>query len=169
MSQETAINFNPNTGAPVVRRTLSGLLAVRFGALPIVPLPGEDEPLMGFVRDAGDILKDKGLYRRDRVIVVSNDEKKRLDEMTPEVFCTWAQRHFMTAKIKYDSNDEPYEVIKDMPTDAAMKTLGSLDFIPLIPEIEKVLPVPMPFITDEGIKLTCPGFDPASKTITYTI
>lgn len=169
MNEARPVNISHQTGAPFLRKTLSGVLAVQYGALPIVPLPSDDTPSLGFVRDVADILKDSGIYRRDNLIVLPDTSKRRMVQMSPEIFCTWCQNYFMGSKTKYDSNDEPYEVIKDVPTDLAAKTLCSLAFVPKIPEIQKVIPAPMPYFDGENIELTPVGFHEQSGVYTYDL
>ena len=143
---------------PPIYEVLAGEMGAKYGALPVVPLPQEDELLIGFVHSMGEHLHAKGLYRRDRVIVVPNAVRARLDEMTPEMFCSWSQLHVVTSKTKHDKNGEPFSVYKDMPTEAALKVLVSIFFFPYIEEIEEVNPVPMPKDGEE-ITLMPPGFD----------
>jgi hypothetical protein len=165
-----ASNVSPTTGAPILRRVLTGEMAMRFGALPIVPLPQDDEPLLGWVRDVADILKDKGIYRRDKVVVLPYEEERRLEVMDARAFCSWIQRHLMGAKIKYDENEVPYEVCKDVPTEVAEKTLLSYDFFPSVPRIEEVLPAPMPCLDADGnLHLTPVGFHEVSGTYTFDL
>ena len=58
--QET---FSPQL-VPAMHEVLTGELANRYGLLPIVPLPREDEALIGFVHSIGTHLQGKGIYRR---------------------------------------------------------------------------------------------------------
>lgn len=163
-------NVNPATGATIMRETLSGALAARYGVLPLVALPGDNEPLMGFLLDVADILRGVGIYRRDYLIVLPDCEKRRLREMKPEMFCSWSQRYFMGFKTRYDANDEPYVVTKDIPTDVAIKTLASGVVLESVPEIERVLPVPLPFFSDEGTLDVLPvGFYEPRGAFTYDL
>lgn len=158
------------SGAPILRLVLTGDMAARFGPLPVVPLPQDDEPLLGWIRDVADILKDKGIYRRDKVIVVPDDEGRRLEVMEPKAFCSWIQEFLMGCKIKYDKNGEPYHAYKDVPTEVAEKTLLSHAFIPYVRRIEDVLPVPMPTLDAEGnLSLMPVGFHPPTGTYTFEL
>ena len=57
MSAEPApSNVNPNTGAPLLRRVLTGENAARYGPLRMVPLPADNEVLIAWVRDIADIV-----------------------------------------------------------------------------------------------------------------
>lgn len=150
---------------PPLYEVLAGEMGTKYGALPVVALPQEDELLIAFVHAMGEHLGDKGLYRRDRIIVIPNDERALLDEMTPEIFCSWSQAHVVTSKIKHDKNGEPFSVYKDMPTEAALKVLVSTFFVPYIPRIEVVHSLPLPKIVPPaegeawGVALREPGFD----------
>jgi len=171
MSAEPApANHNPATGAPLLRRVLTGEMAIRFGSLPVVPLPQDDEPLLGWIRDVADILKDKGIYRRDKVIVVPDDEGHRLEVMEPKAFCSWIQQYLMGCRIKYDKNGEPFDAYKDVPTEVAEKTLLSHAFIPSVPRIEDVLPAPMPSLDADGnLSLMPVGFHAPTGTYTFDL
>ena len=163
MSAEPA-PANPAAANPLppLYEILTGEMGAKYGALPVINLPQEDELLIAFAHAMGEQLADKGLYRRDRVIVIPNELRARLDEMTPEMFCSWSQLHVVTSKIKHDRNGEPFPVYKDMPTDTSLKVLVSVFFYPYIEEIEEMHPVPMPKDgedNDEPVTLRQPGFD----------
>jgi hypothetical protein len=143
---------------PFIYSMLSGELAAKYGPLPMVPLPQEDEMLLGFVQGMAHFLRDKGLYRRDDVIVIVDDRKKRLVTISAKAFCSWTQHIVATSKTKYDANGDPYEVVKDMPTEVAEKVLLSFDFLESLPEIEDIHPVPLPMDGAE-ISLLDEGYD----------
>ena len=146
--------------APPIYEVLAGEMGAKYGALPVVPLPQEDELLISFVHSMGEHLKTKGIYRRDRVIVIPNEERVRLDEMEPEMFCSWSQSFVVTSKIRHDKNGEPFSVYKDMPTEAAKKVLVSTHFYPYLSAIDEVHTVPLPKCDAEwNVELMPPGFD----------
>lgn len=151
---------------PALREVLAGTLGERYGALAVVPLPQDDELLIGFVKALAEVLKDKGLYRRDKVIMIPYDEKRRLEVMEAKAFCSWTQRFVVGSKTKYDAG-KPYTVKKDVPTEVAEKTLMSWDFFPEIPEIHEIHPAPMPLLRDDKLVLMEEGYDKDSGTLTF--
>lgn len=170
MSEPEPSNVHPSTGAPLMRRVLSGELAARFGPLPVVSLPQDDEPLLGWIYDVADILRDKGLYQRGDVVVIPMPTRRRLEVMSAEVFCSWVQRHLMPSKIKYDRSGEAREVYKDVPSDVAEKTLLSLDFVPHMPRIDSVMPAPLPTLDAEGNLVLLPvGYHAPTRTYTFDL
>jgi hypothetical protein len=151
-------DVNDGARSPFIYGVLAGDLALRYGTLPIVPLPQEDEMLLGFVQSMGDFLASKGLYRRDDVIVIVDMERRRLLVLSAEAFCSWSQHYVATSKTKYDSNGDAYDVIKDMPTEVAKKVLVSFDFLRKLPMIEDLNPIPLPE-DGEQVRLLEEGFD----------
>ena len=141
---------------PALHEVMTGELAARYGPLPVVPLPAEDELGIGFVHAMGSHLRGCGLYRRDYVIVYADEAKRRLRQMTPESFVTWSQAHVVTSKTKHDANGQPYTVYKDMPSEVANKVLASVFLTPYVDEIEEMHPVPIP--NEIGLELLPPGF-----------
>jgi len=144
---------------PDIHVLLNGEMADKYGVLPVVPLPQEDELLKLFCVSMGQVLGGKPIYRRDRVMVIPNLERARLDELSPEMFCSWSQDYVVTSKIKHDKNGEAYSVMKDMPTEAAAKVLCSTMFVPYIRAIEEVHAVPKPKLVGDDVVLMAPGFD----------
>lgn len=169
-AESVSSNVDPATGATILRLVLTGDMAARFGPLPVVPLPQDNEPLLGWIRDVAAILKDKGIYRRDKVIVLPDEEGHRLEVMEPKAFCSWIQEHLMGCKIKYDKNGEPYYSYKDVPTEVAEKTLLSHAFIPSVRRIEDILPAPMPTLDADGnLSLMPVGFHAPTGTYTFEL
>src|ERR1035437_5743422 len=96
---------------PVLQK-LTGPAAARYGSLPKIPLPSDNELQRSFNADVGHVLHDKGLYRRDILPVIPFE--CRLLEMKPTQFISWATEFFIPYKTKLDRKEEPYDVIKDM-------------------------------------------------------
>lgn len=143
-------------------------LLARFGPLPVIPLPQDDEPLIVFIDRLVRELKDKGLYRRGPVVVVPMPGERKLMTMEPKMFVSWIQHFVATSKLKLDRNDDPRPVLRDMPTEVAEKVLMSLDFWPHVPEIDEVHAVPMPTLAADGsLELMGEGYHEASKTFTF--
>lgn len=147
-----------------LHEVLTGPMAIEYGALPLIPLPqdvGEcPDLLIKFIHKMGEILSDKGIYRRDTVIMLPDAKIARLNIMEAEVFCSWAQEFVVNYKTRYDKNGEPFTTYKDMPTEIAKKTILSPRFREYVPEIEEVFPIPMWVDdVDGGMKLLPPGFE----------
>lgn len=148
---------------PALHEVLTGDMANRYGPLPVVPLPAEDELLIGFIHALGSHLRGKGLFRRDYVVVVPDAEKRRIRAISSDSFCSWSQMHVATSKTKHDANGQPYTVYKDMPGEVAKKVLDSEFIRPYLDEIEEVHEVPLP--CSDGSALLRPGF--ADRTYTF--
>lgn len=152
----TAVQAGSSLG---LHEVLTGTMAEEYGSLPLIPLPQDEGLLLKFIRKMGLVLADKGIYRRDMVIVLVDEEKPRLNILEPEVFCSWAQNYVVNYKIRYDKNGEPFTTYKDMPTEIAKKTLMSPTFSPFVPKIDEIFPIPMVGRHEGGLKLMTPGFD----------
>ena len=142
-----------------LHEVLTGSMAAQYGTLPLIPLPQEEDLLLKFIRQMGAVLSDKGIYRRDMVVVLVDAELPRMNILEPEVFCSWAQNYVVNYKLRYDKNGEPFTTYKDMPTEIAKKTLMSPTFTPFVPRIDELFPIPMPGKDENGIMLMPPGFD----------
>lgn len=184
MSAEPAPTNPPaaHYASPPIHEVLAGEMGAKHGALPVVPLPQEDELLISFVHSMGQHLQDKDLFRRDQVIVTPHemvengcekDEKDaakqgRLVLMEPKMFCSWSQRHVVTSRVKHDKNGEPFPVYKDMSTEVAEKVLVALDFASYMRQIEEVRPVPTPRRAADGeIVLAERGFNDGVFTFNF--
>jgi hypothetical protein len=150
-----------------LHEVLTGAMAAEFGPLPLISLPQEEALLVKFVRQMGIVLSNKGIYRRDSVVVMPDWEAHRLNILEAKTFCSWAQRHVVNYKLRYDKNGEPFTTYKDMPTEIAEKTLTSVDFLPHIPAIKKVLPIPMPVLAGDDFSLLKSGFDAGRYTFKF--
>jgi hypothetical protein len=154
----TAVQAGATLG---LHKVLTGSMAAQYGILPLIPLPQEEDLLLKFIRQMGAVLSDKGIYRRDTVVVLVDAELPRMNILEAEVFCSWAQEHVVNYKTRYDKNGEPFTTYKDMPTEIAKKTILSPRFREYVPEIEEVFPIPM-WVDDDvdgGMKLLAPGFE----------
>ena len=152
---------------PALHEVLTGELANRYGALPVVPLPGEDELMVGFVHAMGSHLRGSGLYRRDYAYFVADESKRRLVSMTAESFVSWSQAHVVTSKMKHDGNGQPYTVCKDMTAEVAKKVLESVWLSPFVEEIEELYPVPL--LNENGLELLQPGYEDGIFTFGFDL
>jgi hypothetical protein len=161
----SAVSVGADAG---LHEVLTGSMAARYGTLPLIPLPQEEDLLTRFIQQMGAILSDKGIYRRDTVIMLPDVKIARLNIMEAEVFCSWAQEFVVNYKIRYDKNGEPFTTYKDMPTEIAKKTILSPRFREHVPEIEEVFPIPLPADDGNGgLKLLKPGFDQGRFTFEF--
>ncbi len=151
--------------APALHEVLTGEMASRYGPLPVVPLPTDDELLIGFVHALGSHLRGKGIFRRDYVVVIPDEEKHRIRSINADSFCSWSQQHVVTSKTKYDANGQPYTVYKDMPGEVAKKVLESVLLRPFLDEIEEVHEVPLPCA--DGSDLLRPGLTSGTFTFAF--
>lgn len=153
-------------GKTPILQKLTGPASARYGALPKVPLPGDNELQKSFNTSAGIALKGSGLYRRDILPVVPIEN--RLVEMSAAQFITWATDFFIPYKSKLDRNGDPYEIVHDMTQQHAQNCLADNHFILELPAIHRMHPSPVPIINDAGaLILATPGYDPSSGTYVF--
>lgn len=165
VAASSAVSVGVDSG---LHEVLTGSMAKRYGTLPLIPLPQEEDLLTRFIQQMGAILSDKGIYRRDTVIMLPDARVARLNIMEAEVFCSWAQEFVVNYKTRYDKNGEPFTTYKDMPTEIAKKTILSPRFREHVPEIEEVFPIPLPADDGNGgLKLLEPGFDQGRFTFEF--
>jgi hypothetical protein len=164
VTANTAVQAGATLG---LHKVLTGSMAAQYGILPLIPLPQEEDLLLKFIRQMGAVLSDKGIYRRDTVVVLVDAELPRMNILEPEVFCSWAQNYVVNYKLRYDKNGEPSETYKDMPTEIAKKTLMSPTFTPFVPRIDEIFPIPMPREDENGVMLMLPGFEAGKFTFEF--
>ena len=165
MSAVAVANNEGPALVPALHEVLTGEMANRYGPLPVVPLPTDDELLIGFVHAMGSHLNGRGLYRRDHVIVVPDEQRRRLRGMSADSFVSWSQAHVVTSKTKHDANGQPYTVYKDMPGEVAKKVLESVWFTPFVEEIEEVHSVPLP--RQDLCEILQPGYEDGIYTFSF--
>jgi hypothetical protein len=154
--------------APKLQEVLTGPQGAKYGALPKIAIPGDDETLLRFAQDLLEVLKEKPIYRRDNVPMFPYEEKARLQEMTAQTFRTFIDRYVACFKQKYDKDGEPYDVIRSVNKETAAGVLECIDFWSGLREIIAINPVPMPVVDAEGnLKLLQPGYDEETKTLTF--
>jgi hypothetical protein len=127
---------------------------------PQIKLPADNRQVGRFARETGEIIgKTLTLFRRDLMPVTINEEKKRLDKMTPPHFRAWAEDHVTFFKEKRGDDDELRRVVRSMNPEASLVTLESRSFLFQLPEINRLNPVRMPVIRKNGqIELLPCGF-----------
>jgi len=162
-----------------LQQVLAGHLGVRFGARPAIPLPDDDEMLSETASLLLQNVREKGIYRRDSVVVYPYAPKRRLEMMTAQTFRTWVEVKGGVAcvKTRYDRSGDPYQVVRTMPKEVAEGVLQSVAFWPELPEIARVAAVPMPVVRswdDDGwptgaIDLLQPGYDHQAEIFTFDI
>jgi len=150
-----------------IQEILVGALAAQFGHLPKIELPGDDSRLLECAEAVLHHVREKGLYRRDSVVVVIFQEKQRLEMMTAEAFRTWVEKHITFFKVRHMKNGEPYEVLRTIPHEGASGILASWAFWPNLHEIEQCHYVSLPVWLGEDGTLLPEGYAKEHKTLTF--
>lgn len=151
--------------SPLLQK-LTGPAAARYGALPKIPLPGDNELQGSFNRDVAHVLQGSSLYRRATIPV--HPFEGTLCQMTPAKFISWSQQYFVPYKTKLDRDQNPIQVLRDMTESVAKLTLESFELIAALPKIHRIYPSPVPVITDQGTLILCtPGYDPTTGTYVF--
>jgi hypothetical protein len=150
------------------KEVLTGPQGVKYGALPKIAMPGDDETLLRFAQELLDELKTKPIYRRDNIPVYPYEEKARIEIMSASTFRTVVDKHVACFKQKFDDKGEPYDVVRSINKETAQGVLDCIDFWSGLREIVEVNAVPMCAIDAEG-NVICmqPGYDEATKTLTF--
>ncbi len=144
-----------------------GALAAQFGHLPKIELPGDDSRLLECAEAVLYHVREKGLYRRDAVVVVIYQEKQRLEMMTAEAFRTWVEKHVAFFKLRHTKTGEPYEVLRTIPQEGASGILASWAFWPGLYEIEQCHYVNLPVWHEADGLLLPEGYAKEHKTLTF--
>ncbi len=153
-----------------VRKMVTGQMAQKIGALPKVELPGDNARLKECVKETLSYIAGKGLYRRDGVLVLVYEKKRRLETMKPDAFRSWVETYIAYYKIRIDDKKVPRDVIKTLPREFAVGIMESWDFWPNIQEIQRIVSVRLPMRGANGIGdvvLMPVGYSEAHKTLTY--
>jgi len=149
---------------------INGALSAQYGDLPKIEIPGDNARLKECAEAVLVAVKEKGLYRRDSVVVVIYAERQRLEVMGADAFRTWVERHVYFFKTRQNDQKEYYEVARTLPKEAAVGILASWDFWPGLNDIEQCHFVPLPVLTPQGFYSELPeGYSAESKTLTFKI
>ena len=152
-----------------LQEVLCGPQAAKYGSMPIVPLPGDDELALGFAKHLLEILKAQGIYRRANVVVRPDAERTCMEVVRSQSFSTWVEHHVLCYKRKFDRNGEPYQVLRTMNNEQAEKVLACEDFWKGLPEIEAVNAARSLAIDEETneMRLLAGGYDAKARTLTF--
>ncbi len=154
--------------AQALKEVLTGPQGTKYGALPKVAIPGDDETLLRFAQELLDELKNKPIYRRDNIVVFPYEEKARIEVMTASAFRTFVDKYVACFKPKFDEKGEPYDVVRSINKETAQGVLDCFEFWSGLREIVEVNPVPMWAMDAEGNGICMlPGYDEATKTLTF--
>lgn len=135
--------------------------------LPAIKLPGDGVGMKSFAMEMASHLKDKGLYRRDSMVVIPFPEKARIEFMSASAFRSWAERHVTTFKTRVNAEGLPVNRVRSMPAESAEGVLSSWDFFPELPEIEEINPIRLPTCKDGKIVMQAEGYDATRKTFSF--
>ncbi|HSI82357.1 MAG: hypothetical protein ACAI35_03320 [Candidatus Methylacidiphilales bacterium] len=125
------------------------------------------QTLLDFATEAGDILRTSGLYRHGTVPVTINSKTGVVMEMTAQRLKSYLQMFAATCRLVPDEDGEPVPVVSTMSLECAQGTLESDAFILKLSEVEKVNPIRMPVIRQEGeLELLPVGYDEESRVFT---
>jgi hypothetical protein len=151
-----------------LKEVLTGPQAAKYGPLPKIAIPGDDETLLRFAQELLDELKSKPIYRRDNIPVFPYEEKARIDEMSASAFRTFVDKYVACFKQKFDHNGDAYDVVRSINKETARGVLDCKDFWSGLREIIEVNPVPMwSRDADGNLTLTEPGYDENTKALTF--
>lgn len=156
----------PRSKKPPLLKKLTGTAAARYGSLPMIALPADNELQRSFNTDVAHILQGSDLYRRATVLM--HPFEGELREMRADSFVSWSQKYFVGYKLKTDKDGNPYQVLRDMTESTAKLCLASPEFVSSVPMIHRIYPSPVPMITEQGALILCtPGYDPSTGTYVF--
>lgn len=140
-------------------------------AVPWLELPGRGSRVLAdFARDAGHILSEAPLFRRENVLVTVDHETGLLQMMTPERFLSWISGHaivYEEVTSGKGANQRSDKMPKTMPLTVARGCLASDEFYYAIRQIVRVNHVRMPVIRDNGkVELLPEAYDEQGKFYT---
>jgi hypothetical protein len=151
-----------------LKEVLTGPQGVKYGALPKIPVPGDDETILRLAQELLDELKSKPIYRRDNIPVYPYGEKARIEVMNASAFRSFVDRYVACFKQKFDDKGEPYDVVRSINRETAQGVLDCMDFWSGLREIVEVFPMPVWVKNDDGnVVLLQPGYDDKTKTLTF--
>lgn len=150
-----------------LKEVLAGPQGKKYGPLPKVSLPGDDEQLLFFAQQLLSVLRNKAIYRRDTVAVFPYPEKARLEMMDGQSFRTFVDEFVACYKQKFGEKGAPYDVVRTMNRETAEGVLRCFKFWSGLREIESVNPVPRPVLVGDQVKMLVPGYDEETKTLTF--
>src|SRR5262245_5170425 len=133
-----------------LKEVLTGLQGAKYGALPKIAIPGDDETLLRFALELLDELKAKPLYRRDNIRVYPYEEKARIEVMSASTFRTFIDEYVACFKQKFDDKGEPYDVVRSINKETAQGVLDCIKFWTGLREIVEMNAVPAWAMDDEG-------------------
>lgn len=147
------VEVNEGRRVPFLCEMASGEVAARYGVLPIVPLPQNDELVCSFVDLMAEKLRDKPIFRKAGGYAIERDGE--LIPLKRPGFVAWSQSYVLTARTRYDQNGDPYTELRDPTKEVVDRLLDAIAFEFAIREVKEVLPVPMP---DQEGNLRAPGY-----------
>ena len=134
------------------------------GERPLIKIPSDHRELIDFCKEcAAELAKHDRLFRRDRTVVAINQEKARLDLISPRAMCSYSQQYIRFFKFKTLENEngqkETQTVITNIAAETAGKLLESWQLLSQLPEIRRVNPTRLPVFREDGrIDLLRPGY-----------
>lgn len=136
---------------------------------PKVQLPGDNRLIADFAAELGDLLRTRGLFRRERLVVTLNEKGDALRAVGEQELRTWLEKHVICFSAAKPSNNAHavIEIRKTMTMDIARATIASPQFVDALRPIEHVNDIPLPTLRKSGqIELLPQGYDPESQTYT---
>lgn len=112
-----------------LREILCGPLAQKLGNnLSMVESPGENTPVLHFIRAVLPLIKDKPIYRRDNVVVLPDHEGQRLSICRPPIFRTWLDRYVAPFRFARQSPKPANSTIRSLYIFEILRVIFKNDF-----------------------------------------
>lgn len=134
---------------------------------PHLILPGPNKPLKDFAEALGELIGERGLFRRDLLPVYPYLEGGRLEMMAEQPFRTWSEERIRFYKMK-GRGEEVWRSFETMNVETARGVLRAPCFVQYLPTIERVNTVPCPVLREDGaLELLAGGYDAQSRSYTF--
>jgi hypothetical protein len=143
--------------------------------------PADNRLTSEFVEELAPILADKEFFQRnDRIVTIKRILRKdrrgkerlveSIVELTPFSFVTLIEKHCTPFCLRQRENASGkkflIQIKKSITPKTAQLVLGSMDFVDGFREIQECVDLRLPVRSGETIKLSKPGYDPASQIFT---
>jgi hypothetical protein len=139
-------------------------------SVPYVRLPTENYLLSQTAREIGGILKNNGIFKREKKVVTIDKRKGGWELMDADTFRSYCEDYMVPARLKVMDEEKVWKSMT-MTRDVAIGVLKAPAFLEQQRELLRVNSVPMPVWREGGekggrIELLQPGYDPEAKIFT---
>ena len=136
-----------------------------------IELPRPGRSLSAFAQELGAVMSRNGVFLQDGVPVVVEPHTDRMEDLDPDCFRSYPEKHVMFGKWRKKKKEKPTDPDEWEPCEESMNKMQASGVLRAHPfraqqrPLAVISPIPLPVRIEGKLVLHCAGYEPKNQLL----